>query len=215
MKYLLYCTFLSVILLLTACTSRQQTPTITPDIPTQEIPQKPTEKPTKDTPIEKPIEKESTKEVIVKPKPPRHIVSTLPLIGEAEYVYIDALQKRFKARIDTGATTSSLNAQNIQYFERDSKEWIRFTIPLSNGTNSVIIERPIKRHVSIKGDAKNKRRPVIDLYIHMGVLRGKTEFTLADRSEYEFPILIGRSFLRGAAVVDVSQKYITSPIKNR
>ncbi|WP_228012673.1 RimK/LysX family protein, partial [Vibrio sp. OPT18] len=43
-------------------------------------------------------------------------------------------------------------------------------------------------------------------------LKDKTEFTLADRTHLSFPLLLGRSFFRDVAVVDVSQKYVQKKI---
>lgn len=49
------------------------------------------------------------------------------VIGSEELVLLDDLTEKYKARIDTGATTSSLNATNIVEFERDGTKWVRFS----------------------------------------------------------------------------------------
>ncbi len=43
----------------------------------------------------------------------------------------------------------------------------------------------------------------------MGSINEVTEVSLADREKFEFPVLIGRNFLEGEAVVDVSRKFVT------
>ncbi|MEE3208742.1 MAG: RimK/LysX family protein, partial [Pseudomonadota bacterium] len=42
-----------------------------------------------------------------------------------------------------------------------------------------------------------------------------TEFTLADRSRMSYPVLLGRSFLKDVAVVDVGQEFIHPRSKKR
>lgn len=44
------------------------------------------------------------------------------LLGEEEWIYIKAINHSAKARIDTGATTSSISAVDIEMFERDGKK---------------------------------------------------------------------------------------------
>ena len=55
---------------------------------------------------------------------------------------------------------------------------------------------------------RNPTRPVRIGTITVGDHKEKTEFTLADRGHMTFPILLGRSFFRDIAVVDVSKKYV-------
>jgi hypothetical protein len=42
----------------------------------------------------------------------------------------------------------------------------------------------------------------------MGELEEIIEVTLSDRSDFEFPILIGRNFLTDNAIVDVSKQFV-------
>ncbi|KXF81609.1 ATP-dependent zinc protease family protein [Enterovibrio coralii] len=140
------------------------------------------------------------------------------ILGETEWVWIDAANSNYKARVDTGATTSSLNATDIQEFERDGKTWVSFklahTAPNKDTEEADLsvatIEAPVKRWVKIRQASAEEleRRPVVELRIRLGDLHEKTQFTLADRSQMEFPVLLGREFFKDIAVVDVSQSYI-------
>ncbi|GLT17693.1 ATP-dependent Zn protease [Vibrio zhanjiangensis] len=148
-----------------------------------------------------------------------HSRETLTL-GEIEKVAIDSVvAQKFDARIDTGSETSSLNAVDIEEFERDGKNWIRFH--LSDGTTpldeSNWIEAPIVRFVKIRQatNCQLERRPVVELWVRLGKIHEKTLFTLADRSQMIHPVLLGRDFIRDIAVVDVSKKYIQTEIEQK
>lgn len=54
---------------------------------------------------------------------------------------------------------------------------------------------------------KGERRYVVRLPIQLGEFIEEAEFTLADRANMRYPVLLGREFLRDVAVVDVSKKY--------
>ncbi len=134
----------------------------------------------------------------------------MAIIGRIEYVDVMSIDMRKKARIDTGAETTSIDASNIVEFERDGRKWVQFTIADRSTEDMSEIKAPVVRTVRIKQHGvDNVRRQVVELDLRMGSLRETVEVTLADRERFDFPILIGRNFLRGRAVVDVSQKYMT------
>lgn len=133
------------------------------------------------------------------------------IFGGLEWVYISNAKSNYKGRIDTGAATSSLNAINIERFERDGKKWVRFDLNHEKGNDSKQLEAKIVRIARIKQSSKlgkTDERPVVNLQVHIGNTVHTTEFTLTDRQHMEFPVLIGRSFMRDIVLVDVSQKYI-------
>ena len=134
------------------------------------------------------------------------------VVGEAEPVYLEPSGLTLDARIDTGATTSSLNALDLTEFERDGKAYVRFYIVNPETQEKVKIERKVYRHVRIKQNADTyDRRPVIKMRVVMGEIDQRIKFTLVDRSDFEYQVLIGRNFLRDYAVVDVGHKALTSP----
>ena len=122
---------------------------------------------------------------------------------------MDPPGRHFRARIDSGAETSSLSASDVVEFERDGDDWVRFTFTHDNADESVEFELPIKRTVLIRqpGVDEPERRFVIELDIRLGDQLQTTEFTLTDRSKMTYPVLLGRAFLMDLYVVDVSQSY--------
>ncbi len=137
------------------------------------------------------------------------------ILGEKEWVWLDVAGENFHARVDTGATTSSLNARHIEEFERDGKNWVRFDLiyQQDNEIKEKKLEAPLIRFVRIRQSSDNEleRRPVISLRVRIGDLHEKAQFTLADRSHMQFPILLGREFFKDIVIVDVSRSYIYPP----
>lgn len=142
--------------------------------------------------------------------PPPTQVSNKLVVGQLEQVWLPDLELVLTARIDTGAETSSLDARNIELFERDGKRWVRFEIinPVTGAPES--LERRLKRTVGISqaGSSATKRRPVVKMSIVIGRSNQTAEFTLSDRSHQEYQALIGRNILKDVMIVDVSKKNI-------
>lgn len=118
-----------------------------------------------------------------------------------------------KAKLDTGAKTSSIHAINIEPFMREGDRWVKFDLLLDDvddKQHTLHMEKPKVRRVRIKDhDGVDDRRAVVELEICFDGRKHVTEFTLADRSEYIYDVLLGREFLQGIAVVDPDSTYLT------
>lgn len=133
------------------------------------------------------------------------------VIGGIEAVRIIPGDFVFPARIDTGAKTSSLHAEELQLFERDGKRWVRFR--LTDGSKSRVVEKKVIRRVRIKQqDAPPERRPVVKMRFILGGVSQSIQVTLTDRSNFQYKVLVGRNFLHDVYIVDVGQKMTTQPI---
>lgn len=138
---------------------------------------------------------------------------SIAIIGKAEYVTVFPQNYRYPARIDTGATTSSISALDIERFKKEAENWVRFRLPLPSDdpkakvVKSKFYEYPVTRDATIKGPP-DTIRPTIELLVELGSFKELIEFTLVDRSDYDYPVLVGRNLLEGFAAVDVSKSYI-------
>lgn len=134
------------------------------------------------------------------------------IVGELEKFYLVGPGYIYDARIDSGATTSSLDARNIKRFERDGKNWVRFDVPVP-GTDSKLktLEREIIRNVRIiqSNEDDYERRAVVELQFAIGNHQQKAEFTLSEREHLTHPVLIGRNILRDVMLIDVGKEYAT------
>lgn len=135
-------------------------------------------------------------------------------LGAVEKVYIEAIKSHFIARVDTGAATSSINAIDMQKFERNGKKWVKFHVSDDETAmqDRQWIESRIIRHVKIRQANVSglERRPVIELWVKIGRIHEKAQFTLTDRTQMDYPLLLGREFIQDVALVDVSKDFIAS-----
>lgn len=133
------------------------------------------------------------------------------IVGRNEWVWLDLLDQVFVARIDTGTRTSTINAREIQPFERNGESWVRFQLAGGDDENDEKAwEAPLVRYVKIRNTSTEEmdRRPVIKLTVRLGTFVEETEFTLANRVSMPDPVQLGRDFLRDIALVDVAKRFI-------
>jgi hypothetical protein len=132
------------------------------------------------------------------------------LVGRIEKVRLMPPGQIFHARIDTGATTSSLDARDIETFERDGSSWVRFKIKDPDKDDLYEVEKPVVRKARIiqASASEATRRPVIELQFQIGKIKRIEEFTLEDRAHLDYQVLIGRNILQDLMIVDVASKFI-------
>lgn len=135
------------------------------------------------------------------------------ILGWVEFVEIQPWGLLTKAKLDTGAKTSSMHAEDIEEFERDGDEWARFVFEYTEckdcKTKRATIEAPITRHVLIKRHKrKTQRRAVVELKLCIDNQIHATEFSLIDRSRFIYPVLLGRRLLKEAALVDANSTFL-------
>jgi hypothetical protein len=95
----------------------------------------------------------------------------------------------FEAKLDTGADNTSLNASDIQRFEREGQAWVRFRVENKAG-ESVVLERPIVRTTRIRRHYGGPReRPVVSLGICIGRVYKEVPVNLADRTRFNYRLL--------------------------
>ena len=133
------------------------------------------------------------------------------IIGESEWIYLAPPGHHYQARVDSGAATSSLSATNITPFERNGEKWVRFWLQHDDESTPIEVEAPLVRYVRIRQASADDidRRPVVGLTVYLGKnLQQNAEFTLTDRSQMTYPILLGREFLRDVTLIDVGRNFI-------
>ncbi|MEZ5560848.1 MAG: ATP-dependent zinc protease [Pseudomonadales bacterium] len=134
------------------------------------------------------------------------------VLGWREWVRLPALGvDRIKAKIDTGARTSALHASQIEPFERDDRPWVRFRVhPLQRSRASVVVcEAPVvDRRVVRSSVGHTQVRWVVATELEIAGRRRRIELTLTNRDAMGFRLLIGRTALRGAFLVDPGRSFL-------
>lgn len=147
---------------------------------------------------------------------------TPEILGFVEWVVMKDTDLRLKARLDTGAKTSSLHAVNVEPFEKDGDPWVSFQIPLGDHEDqptegelkheNIILEfeRPVERTVLIKRKgAPSQRRYVVRMEFCIAGTFHETQFSLADRGRFSYPVLLGRRFMRDDSIlVDSADSFL-------
>lgn len=142
---------------------------------------------------------------------PAPCMAAEPVIaGWIENAWLEGSAIKVRAKLDTGAKSSSINAPDRTLFSRGGEDWLRFRLSNIDGA-SIEIERRIIRHVRIRrAGADTETRPVIALTVCVAGQTAEAEFTVADRTGMDYQILIGRSFLAGTMLVDSGRTYLGS-----
>jgi hypothetical protein len=131
-------------------------------------------------------------------------------MGWVEYATLFPGGVRLRAKLDTGAKTSSIDVSKLETFSRNGRKWTRFAVSDRNGATAEF-ERPIVRYSRIRrSQAKTVRRPVVTLGLCLGSRYQEVEVNLAERSHLNYPLLLGRASLDGF-VVDPSRKFTAEP----
>lgn len=128
----------------------------------------------------------------------------LGIIGGVEPVKFLPMKTSILARIDTGAENSSLGAENINVFEREGEKWVSFEIKNPQTEEPLTFEKKVLKQVVIKRQLEQEERIAVMLTVQLGSEKITAQFSLADRSKFEYQALIGRNILSGRALVDAS-----------
>ncbi len=132
--------------------------------------------------------------------------STRPVIGWREWVAFPEMGVgSIKAKVDTGARTSSLHAFDLEEVERDGIVRIRFLVHPEQRSSkpAIAVELPLLSHRRVRDSGgRAEIRPVVETPIELLGQKWTIELTLTRRDSMGFRMLLGRQAIRHRFVVD-------------
>ncbi len=140
----------------------------------------------------------------------------LKVIGSEEWCVFEEIGiPAIKARIDSGAKTSSIQAANAKVFERGGQEYVKFEVYPIQENRSINIEceaRLVDRRTVKSSSGIAEQRFVIKTPVTIGQDTFDIELTLANRDTMEFRMLLGREALNHRYVVNSAETYLQKDI---
>jgi hypothetical protein len=135
--------------------------------------------------------------------------SEFQILGWIENAYLPDPGIEMKAKLDTGAETSSLDSRIVKKFRRDGTRWVRFAVTdRDSGEEFVLVRERIRTIGVVQHDGTTQTRPVVMLNFCVAGVFLETEVSLIDRSEFNYPLLVGRTALANFALVDSSETFL-------
>lgn len=137
------------------------------------------------------------------------------VIGKFDRIDLPALNlKNLKAKIDTGAKTSSLHCSYIKQLDENLVEF-EVLDETHKKYKETKFTMPIQRVASVRSsNGIVEKRFVISTKVIIFGKSYETEFTLRNRIKMNYPILLGREFLKQGFLVDVRKEFISYSAKN-
>lgn len=128
------------------------------------------------------------------------------VIGPIEKVILLPWGVELEARIDTGASRSSLDARNIKV----KGDHVEFEVHHSGGVQKIRL--PVKKWKKYRSSSGRSQRPIVEVAICLAGKRLHLPINLQDRAHMSFPFLVGRKALtQGKLIVDVMRKERVTP----
>lgn len=145
--------------------------------------------------------------------------SDLVTLGWREWVSLPELGlKSVKAKVDTGARTSSLHAFEVRDFSENGKQRVEFKMhpnQRDQETVAVCVADIIDQRVVRDSGGHREKRWVIETPVLIGRHTWVIELNLTSRDDMLFRMLLGRTAMRGRAVVNPARSYVCSKRKLR
>ena len=128
-------------------------------------------------------------------------------IGWKELVdFVDFDIQNVPAKTDTGAKTSVLHCEHIELVKINKKQFVKFTPLDESHTKGKTFTLPFHKERRIKNSfGLEENRYIVHTRVKMYDEIYDIEISLRDRSNMEYPMLLGRSFIRKKFLVDVNR----------
>lgn len=140
------------------------------------------------------------------------LITQKAIIGKEEWCALPALHvPAIKAKIDSGARTSALHADNIHIYSARGERWVRFDVHPIQKTRGIAVhcrarlvdERDVK-----SSSGHTERRPVIETNLKIGNVTQSIQLTLTNRDSMGYRMLLGREAMQGRMLIDPEKSFV-------
>lgn len=116
------------------------------------------------------------------------------------------------AKLDSGALSASLHAENIEAYDKAGTAWVRFDVPADNErVKARSCDMPLHGERRVKNTGgTSESRFVIETEIRLGDEQWRAQVTLSDRTDMGVPMLLGRATIRGRFLVNPARSFLHS-----
>jgi hypothetical protein len=151
-------------------------------------------------------------------KPARAHGRSRVLAGWREYIALPALGiGPLVAKLDTGARSAALHAENIEIYQKDGHRRIRFDVPLSSHSKAVkscdLVLSDQRRVKNTSGGSE--LRQVVETELRLGDVSWPAQITLTNRTDMGVPMLLGRNTIKGRFLVHPGRSFMLSGTPER
>jgi ribosomal protein S6--L-glutamate ligase len=133
----------------------------------------------------------------------------LQIIGSNEWCVFKKLGiPAIKARVDSGAKTSSIHASNIEVFSKGGNDWVRFEVdPIQDNPHIIVkCEAKLLRSKMIKSSmGASEERLMIRTPLTLGKDTFTIKLTLASRDTMNYRMLLGREALNRRYLINSAE----------
>jgi hypothetical protein len=126
-------------------------------------------------------------------------------IGLVEEIILLPWGVKMPARIDTGAATSSLDVRNLVVKDKHAE------FRLAEKFGGTAIRLPVKAWQVVRSAETRDRRPVVEVDICVGPKQLRVRVNLNNRSQVQYPFLVGRNILQENFLVDCMKEFCNPP----
>lgn len=134
------------------------------------------------------------------------------VIGWRERISLPDLDLlNFAVKVDTGARTTALHAGDIEPFTKNGEEWVRFMPDFFFGDTSPREAKVYETRAITNTSGLPEDRIIIRTRLLIAGRRWKIDVSLADRASMRYPLILGRSALKGHNIsVHTGRSYLVS-----
>lgn len=133
----------------------------------------------------------------------------IQIFGWLETISFPEHKLKATAKLDSGAKTSSIHAENVKVFKEGKIKKVQYDLIFSNGKTATMTSK-VHRVVNVKSsNGLLEERVSVKIPIKIGFKKITLEFTLADRTSMNYPILLGRKAIAKIGLLDCSKTFLS------